>query len=79
MTTWLIFTPTKRTSAKALNDRERALEPRLIDNPKHPNFGSYTLQASILTAKGYERFNAGIKLLSNIEAEADDLFVPNEL
>lgn len=78
MTDWIIFTPAKRTSAKALNNTDTTLEPRLIDNPKHPNFGSTCLQASILTAKGYERFNAGIKTLSKIEAEPEELFLPDE-
>lgn len=75
MTDWLIFTPAKRTSAKALNDSQTALEPRLVDNPAHSNFGLYVLQASILTANGYERFAPEIKVLAKVEAENDAVFV----
>jgi hypothetical protein len=37
-----------------------------------------SLQASILTAKGYERFEPGIKTLSKSTAEPDALFLPSD-
>src|SRR5262245_49558141 len=43
MTDWLIFTAAQVNNAKVFNDSERRLEPRLIDNPTHPNVGKFTL------------------------------------
>lgn len=75
---WIVFSGEQRTGAKALNRADVALEPRRIDNPSHPKFGSYVLQASILTANGYERFGARIAALAKIEAEPDALFMPDD-
>lgn len=77
MTEWLIFDNARRLAARGLNDKERAIEPRLIDNPAALlNYGKYALHASILTAPGYERFANTIKNHPRLTAEAADLFLP---
>lgn len=78
MTDWLIFTSAQVTNARALNDAARRLEPRLIDNPAHAQFGKFTLPTDILSAKGFERFNARIDKLPKVTAEPDDLFLPQK-
>lgn len=73
---WLLFDATKRGTSRALNTASFAVEPRPVENQASPHFGSYVLNETILRAPGYERFNASMRTLTQIDAEASDLFEP---
>lgn len=75
---WFIITPAKEAALDLLNDDDRAVIPRDIDNPASPYFGKGALPASIVDAPGYERFASTIKNVTKFEGEVGELFLPTK-
>ena len=78
---WIVLTTTDAAAATALNTRDAAVAPRVIDNPRADSLGpgglvgALALPQRILEHPGYMAWRGRLADLPVVTADAGELFV----